>query len=314
MGRTTTSSSFIVIVALGLCLFASAQGRAQVVSVAERHTPRPDGSSIDWSLDRQGGVGKQGILVLGQGSGCASVAENQNIRRARALLPDFAIVTVEKYGVEPHAAPTDPFAGCTATFYAHHTVTQRVLDYQRVLVEAEAQPWWNGQLVLFGGSEGGAAVSILAARVKADAVVVFSVGPGFPLRESFKRVVPPPIAVTADQRFAEIRANPQSSLVWGGSSYRWWADIMDRRLVDDLLQSDAPILLVQGEHDHSTPIEAARAANAAFIAARHTNLTYWEFADYDHQMKDDAGHSHLDAVLGRISAWLRTQLGKPQAG
>ena len=126
---------------------------------------RDDGSLIHWTLDRQHTAPKQGILVLAQGSGCLAATKNPNLERAKSLLPDFAVVTVEKYGVRPDDAPKDPFGGCSPDFYAHHTISQRVADYQRVLAKVETSPWWDGRLVLFGGSEGGAAVSMLAPQL-----------------------------------------------------------------------------------------------------------------------------------------------------
>ena len=53
-----------------------------------------------------------------------------------------------------------------------------VHDYERVLRQVETSPWSDGRVVLFGGSEGGAAVSMLAPRITPTATVVFSAAPG----------------------------------------------------------------------------------------------------------------------------------------
>jgi dienelactone hydrolase len=213
----------------------------------DKVSQRPDGSSIYWTIDRQSGGAKQGILLVAQGSGCLAATENPNITNAKRLLPAFAVVTVEKYGVEPHAKPADPFEGCSAVFYAHHTVSQRVTDYERVLDELKREPWWNGQLVLFGGSEGGGTVSILAAKVNPTAVVIFSAAPGHWFGEIFKLSVPSAVAQHAEDEFKKIEAEPGSAKVWGGNSYRWWADILRQDMTADLLKAESPILLVQGE-------------------------------------------------------------------
>ena len=175
---------------------------------------RNDGSSIYWTIDRQGGEAKQGVLLIAQGSGCMAATENPNIANAKKLLPNFAVVTVEKYGVEPHAKPKDPFEGCPAALYAHHTVSQRVIDYQRVLDHLKREQWWNGQLVMFGGSEGGAAVAILSPRVNATAVVIFSSAPGHSFAQLFKMTIPPEVAQHADEEFKKIKAAPNSANVW----------------------------------------------------------------------------------------------------
>jgi pimeloyl-ACP methyl ester carboxylesterase len=265
---------------------------------------RDDGSSTYWTIDRQDGGAKQGVLLVAQGSGCLAATENPNIAKAKRLLPNFAVLTVEKYGVEPHAKPKDPFAGCSATFYAHHTVTQRVIDYQRVLDHLKSEQWWNGQLVLFGGSEGGAAVAILAPRVNSTAVVIFSSAPGHSFAQLFKMTVPPEVAQNADEEFKKIKAAPTSASVWGGNSYRWWTDILNQDMTADLLRTTSPVLLVQGERDNHAPVAIAREIRDEFQRAGHSNLTYWEFPGYDHAMQDEHGTSHLDDVMTRISKWL----------
>ena len=168
----------------------------------------------------------------------------QTSRMQKRLLPAFAMLTIEKYGVEPHAKPKDPFEGCSAVFYAHHTVSQRVTDYERVLGELKREPWWNGQLVLFGGSEGGGTVFILAAKVNPTAVVIFSAALGHSFGDIFKLSVPPAVAHHADDEFKKIEAEPLSAKVWGGNSYRWWADILRQDVAADLLETESPILLV----------------------------------------------------------------------
>jgi alpha-beta hydrolase superfamily lysophospholipase len=287
-----------------LAAFAATQAAAQPAVSAVK---RPDGSAIDWYLDRQAASPKQGILVLAQGSGCSSVTLNHNIETAKHLLPDFAVVTVDKYGVRPGDDPK-PGDGCSKTFYAHHTVSQRVADYRQVIARAETLPWWNGQLVLFGGSEGGAVMHILAAKVEPNAAVIYSSATGMPFAEAFVQVIPPQMAAEAPAELARIRRAPLSDKVWGGNSYRWWADVIDRPLWEEALKARAPLLVVQGRRDRSNPVSSARALRDAFAAAKHCNLTYWEFEDYDHAMADAAGVSHQSEVFTRISAWLSDRL------
>jgi alpha-beta hydrolase superfamily lysophospholipase len=294
-----------------LAALAATQAAAQPAVSAVK---RPDGSAIDWYLDRQTAPPKQGILVLAQGSGCSSVTLNHNIETAKHLLPDFAVVTVDKYGVRPGDDPK-PDDGCSKTFYAHHTVSQRVADYRQVIARAETLPWWNGQLVLFGGSEGGAVMHILAAKVEPNAAVIYSSATGMPFADAFVQVIPPQMAAEAPAELARIRRAPLSDKVWGGNSYRWWADVIDRPLWEEALKARAPLLVVQGRRDRSNPVSSARALRDAFAAAKRCNLTYWEFEDYDHAMADAAGVSHQSEVFTRISAWLSDRLkGAPPPG
>jgi pimeloyl-ACP methyl ester carboxylesterase len=292
-----------------ICCLELHPAAARAVNLTAR---RDDGSVIHWSLDRQQARSKQGILVVAQGSGCLPTAINPNLARAKRLLPAFAVVMVEKYGVRPGAAPKDQFGGCSRAFYRHHTVSQRAADYERVLGAAEASPWWDGRLVLFGGSEDGAAVAMLAPKTKPTAVVIFSTAPGRSFRKTFKLAPPPDVAAQVDSELAKIDADPLSTKLWGGNSYRWWADILDHDLTADVLAVRAPILLVQGERD--APVEVARQVRDDFERAGHCNLTYWEFPGYDHFMKDAAGRSHIDDVLQRISGWLAEKISAESTG
>jgi hypothetical protein len=49
------------------------------------------------------------------------------------------------------------------------------------------------------------------------------------------------------------------------------------------------------------------------VRAERCNLTYSEMPGFDHEMRDASGISHLDEVLGRISAWLSARVTPPFA-
>ena len=166
---------------------------------------------------------------------------------------------------------------------------------------------WDGRLILFGGSEGGAVVSILSHELKeADAVVVFSTATGLTMAEFFPMVVPPPVANQMAKVFEQVRTSPDSQGVIGGNSLMWWADILDRRLSDDLLKSDIPVLIVHGQNDRHAPVEAARATLDIFKDAGEADrLTYWELPHRNHQMVDEQGNSHLSEVLSDVALWIR---------
>jgi len=289
---------------------------ASSVTAAPQHATlkRPDGSDIDWYLDRRAPSARQGVLVVAQGSGCSSVTTNRNVEAGKGLLPEFAVVTVEKYGVAPGAVQKGP-DDCPDVFYARHTITQRVADYHAVIDRLKSADWWNGQLVLFGGSEGGAVVQILAAEVDADAAVIFSSATGIPFRDAFVQVLPPEMAAEAPAQLEKARRSPLSAELWAGNSYRWWADVIDRPLWDDALKAKGALLVIQGRRDQSNPVSSARAFRDVFAARQRCNLSYWEYDDYDHAMIDTAGVSHLPDVLQRTSAWIRQRLADgPGAG
>lgn len=284
-------------------------GSAVAAGPITQSSIRPDGSTITWYLDRQVGGSQQPILVLAQGSGCTSITTNANIKAAKKLLPTAAIVTVEKYGVLEGDAPKSFPEYCRPAFTAHHTISQRVADYRQVIVGLRNAPWWNGELVLFGGSEGGAAMQILAPEVHPNAAVIFSSATGMPFRKAFVRVLPPEEAKTVSAHVAEIRKEPTSAKTWLANSYLWWSDIMDRRLSDDAIRATTTqFLVVQGRWDQSNPVISARRFVVNFRKAGRRNITYFEYPNYDHSMNDRLGQSHLSEVFDRISEWLSRTL------
>ena len=269
-------------------------------------TARPDGTEIHWVLSNAVPDRANRIALIAQGSGCAPARSSASVQMLADILSDHAVLTIDKYDVEPDDTPADPIEGCSESFVANHTVSQRVADALDVLDDIKARGLFDGELVLFGGSEGGAVVSVLAHQaVDADAVIVFSTGTGLTMAEFFPMVAPPPAMEAMQTVFDQVRTDPNAVGVVGGLSYAWWRDILDRRLSDDLLLSTIPVLLVHGVNDRSAPVEAARATHDAFaIAGQANRLTYWELPDRDHAMVDSQGVSHMDEVLRQVGSWI----------
>lgn len=267
--------------------------------------PRADGSVIHWTLDGPQDAERTGLLVLAQGSGCLSVVNNENLAMTRTIFGEFAALSVEKYGVASGDNPADDHTECSEAFREHHTVSQRIADYRQVIEGLRGESWWNGELVLFGGSEGGLAMAILASQVQADAAILFSTAGGLPFGQIVRQSIPEEGWPTVNAAFENARRNPDSSELWGGSSLRFWADIIDRRVADDMLRSDAAFLLIQGGNDPSSPVSAARATSDLFADAGRCNLTYWEFPGLNHGMADASGNGRMAEVLSQAAAWLR---------
>ncbi|WP_295797681.1 hypothetical protein [uncultured Microbulbifer sp.] len=279
----------------------------------KRVTKREDGSNIYWSIEHPNTDKRRGVLLIAQGSGCGPTTQNPTIASAKSIVSDYSVLLVEKYGVSHDDRPEDPMTDCSKDFFSHHTVGQRVADVSRVIKELKGSSWWSGELVLFGGSEGGAVVSRLTPLLRPIATVVFSSGPGASLAESLLSVIPPPAKKQANEVFKQARENPESTKMWGGNSYRWWADVVDDVQVKHLLKTNVPVLVVQGERDQFSPVESARAARRYYDDAGRCELTYWEFPDYDHFMTDSDGHNHRDEVFQKISKWIEsTQSGSEQ--
>jgi alpha-beta hydrolase superfamily lysophospholipase len=266
-----------------------------------RQLPRPDGSTIAYSVDTPPGP-IDGVLVLAQGSGCQPTAGNANLKAVRQAFPHHLAVMVEKYGIASDAAIADGFTDCPPAFHAGHTVKQRVADYVAVLANLRSAA--DLPLVLFGGSEGGLAVAMLAEETRPAATILLSSATGIPFAEMVLSTVPAEGHATVEAGFAAARADPRGTALFAGSSHRFWADILDRIPADYMLSSGSPFLIIQGGLDTSSPVAAARATADRFAAAGKCNLTYWEFPALDHGMRSPDGTSHLDDIATAIAGWV----------
>jgi len=284
---------------IAACLAALAATPA-LAQTEQRQLLRADGSTIDFSIDRPTAP-SEGLLVLAQGSGCQPTRLNANLATVREAFPRYVAVMVEKYGIAPDAAIADGFTDCPAAFHGGHTVAQRVADYVAVLAELRLPS--GTPLVLFGGSEGGLAVSMLAEQSRPAAAILLSSASGIPFSDMVLSTVPPEGHATIEAGFAAARADPQGATLFAGSSHRFWADILDRIPADSMLRSSAPFLIIQGGRDGSSPVAAARATADRFAASGKCNLTYWEFPAFDHGMQAPEGTSHLGSVAAAAAGW-----------
>ncbi|WP_299394967.1 alpha/beta hydrolase [Pelagibius sp.] len=288
-------------------------GQSAAKEIADT-TARADGSRIHWALSNVAPDRPNRVVLIAQGSGCSPARSSPSVVMLAEILSDHAVLTVEKPGVAPADAPADGIEGCSDTYLENHTVSQRVADVMMVLGDLRERRLFDGDLVLFGGSEGGAVVSVLAHRAaEADAVVVLSTGTGLTMAEFLPLVAPPPAMEQMRTAFDGIRSDPNATGVLGGVSYDWWRDVLDRRFSDDLLKAGIPVLLIHGARDRSAPVEAARATRDAFVAAgQEHRLTYWEFETRDHAMVDPQGRSHMGEVLTQVRRWIDKRLPPPR--
>lgn len=287
-----------LIIAACLAALAATPGLART---EHRQLPRPDGSAIAYSVDTPTGA-IEGVVVLAQGSGCQPTGANANLATVRQAFPGYVAVLVEKYGIAADAAIADGFTDCPPAFHAGHTVGQRVADYMAVLAELRRPA--DMPLVLFGGSEGGLVVAMLAEQSRPAATILLSSATGIPFADMVLSTVPAEGHATVEAGFAAARADPQGTALFAGSSHRFWADILDRIPAEYMLSSGSPFLIIQGGLDTSSPVAAARATADRFAAAGKCNLTYWEFPGLDHGMQDPRGTSHLAAIAMAMAGWV----------
>ena len=297
----------------GLVLGVLLAGLANPAAAQEPRThslARPDGSRLSFHLDRPGPSGRRPLLLVLQGSGCDPVGPDARVNSyGRMLAPGYVRLTIEKYGVATGGEPL--IEGCTAAFWRGNTLSRRVADAVQVIAHLRGAPWWNGELVVFGGSEGGAVAAMAAPLLpETRAVIIWSSGIGVPVGSLIRAAIPPEAAGQAEAVFAEARANPSGDRRWGGASYAWWADAVDMVPARSLLEVRAPILVIHGSRDQFALVATARATRDLLAGAGRRNFTYREYAGYDHFMVDAAGADHRGAVLAETARWLRGLPGR----
>ena len=285
--------------ALWCLLSLPAQAMPQALTL-----PRPDGSLVHYTLDKPAGP-PDGLIVLAQGSGCAPGAANPSIATVRAAFAGYTALIVEKIGVTPSAAIIDG-TECPIAYVQGYTLSQRVDDYRLVLEHLQQKPeLGTDNLVLFGGSEGGLAVAKLSALVHPTATILLSSASGDRFGEMVRSTVPPEGHATIDAGSAAARTHPDSSELFAGSTYRFWADILDVNTLDLMRASSSPFLIIQGGLDKSNPVAAARATADAFAREQRCGLTYWEFPTLDHAMSRPDGGSSLGTVAALAAQWVQ---------
>ncbi|MEP2987351.1 MAG: hypothetical protein ABJN65_12090 [Parasphingorhabdus sp.] len=269
---------------------------------------RADGTRIAFHLLNRTDESTQGIVLMLQGSGCEPVTEREwLLTEPSVIAPGRVTLAIEKYGVGESGDGKEALQDdCPAAYWQRNTLSQRVLDAMQVIAHLRNQRWWNGELVIHGGSEGGAVAAMLGPLVpETRAIIIVSSGIGVPVWELIQSAVPPAVAAQIPNIVSEATKNPTPNLRFGGESYRWWADaayVVPARM---LLQTDVPVLLIHGTRDQFAPIDSARATNELFLGSGKTNLTYIELKGYDHFMVDQAGVDHKTDVVVRMAAWLQ---------
>jgi len=259
--------------------------------------PTVDERDLIFYLDHPENGEQVPLLVMVDGSGCGGQLRG-NWRTFYEPGPhqaaSYARLRVEKPGVDPYRRTET----CTEDFLRHYTIHGRVLDHMRVLQHLSATAdWWNGELWVWGWSDGGDVASQLVSYYpNVDRAVLGAMGGGYTMAEHFEDFwVCPEVRVQGEDReacvqslrdeFAQMEDNPTWTETWSGedNSWRVWASRLRSRLTPVLADRTQPFLIVQGERDYdATPAESARALVRGLEAAGNTAFEYWEVACMEH--------------------------------
>lgn len=256
------------------------------------------------------------ILIFCQGSGNDSNTEGflELIRQFESKVVGLAI---EKQGVEFG----DSGDILTEEYVRNNLIHNRLYDYLRVLQYLRKNTeWWNGEVYIIGGSEGGLLAGMLASFYpNVKALSIFSFGGGLNFGEAWpissglqikaegasEKEIANKVTIVKDSLQLIIQEPTyQQSYSGADNTYAWWNSIINLRLENCLIDLDIPIFLAQGTEDIMAPPISARTLNKNFIKAGKTNLFYKEYDGYDHAFFDKEGNSHLVEVITECIIWI----------
>lgn len=269
---------------------------------------------MDWDGDHPRFAQPRGVVYYVQGSDDRTALDATE-KMAAAAAMGLDVVMIERRGVtrEGLIKPED----------AHRYATKqtRVADTLAMIRNDLATRKQGGPVLLVGASEGGDIAAAVAPREpRVTHLVLLGSGGGMTQADELRsmwRSLPPQMGIRSpsdlDPIFADIRAHPDADTRWFGHPYRRWASYAFDRPLDDLLNVNAPILLIHGDADANVPVTSARAVRDAFATAAKTNLTYLEYPNADHRFALPDGSSAFPRVEVDLVAWLRDTGAMPAA-
>ena len=309
-------------VAALVAAFLAAPASANTSPIFEDRTIAAiDEREIRFYIDRPQTDERLPLLLVIDGSGCVGQLRPSTWHNyAPTQYPQYryARLMVEKPGVDPLDADYD--VPCSEEFKRHYDIDTRVTDHLRVLQHLSSNAdWWNGELMVWGWSDGGdIAARLITYRPQTTRAVLGAMGGGLTMEEHFEHFWACPEkrfdsaelrdACLADLRsdFTRIHDNPTWKQTWSGhdNTHKVWATRLRARLSDPLADNRVPLLIVHGALDReNTPVESARTLIADLTESGNTAFTYWEVPSMEHGWNTLPGDRRTALVTGMLD-WL----------
>lgn len=256
------------------------------------------------------------LLIFCQGSGYDSNTDGF-LGIMRQFEKKAVGLAIEKQGVNYG----DKGDTLTEVYKENNAVYNRLYDYLRTFQYLrENASWWNGNVYIIGGSEGGLLAGMLACYYpNTKALALFSFGGGlnfgeaWPISSGLQKKAEGASDIVVEKKINSvkdslnyIRKNPTYLKSYDGddNTYAWWASIIDLRLENALLDLKVPIFLAQGTEDMMAPPVSAQKLHEDFVKNGKKNLYYKEYKGYNHEYKDDKNISHLVDVVTEAIQWI----------
>ncbi|WP_298467477.1 alpha/beta hydrolase [uncultured Erythrobacter sp.] len=257
-----------------------------------------DERELVYFLDRPETDEKVPLLIMVDGSSCIGQLRptiRYSYRPGNDRPIKYARVMVEKPGVAHDAGyPSE----CSEEFLKHYTMDQRVIDHLRVLqhLRKTGADWWNGEVMIWGWSDGGdIAVQLTAYYPNVTRAVLGAMGGGYTMAEHFQDFWICPedrlkekredCLASLNEQFQQMVDNPTWTKTWSGKDNSWkvWPTRLFARHSQVLKDNQVPILIVHGEKDFdSTPVQSARKLVELLKESGNSSYTYWEVPGMGH--------------------------------
>jgi len=258
---------------------------------------------LTYYLERPVGAEDIPILVVIDGSGCSGQLRPVlgTLFKPSPEAPDrYARIAVEKPGVASDATGSED---CSEDFLKHYTMTNRVEDHLRVLQHLrKTAPWWNGELYIWGWSDGGdIGMRLLAYYPDAQKAILGSFGGGFTMLEQFQSDTFCPAENYNEaeqdkrdicfektrQKFQAMSDNPTWQKNWAGqdNSWRVWSTRLYGRSTVLLNDVSQPVLIIHGAQDVDA-LESSRKMMTDLDETRRADVEVWEIKDIGHSFRD----------------------------
>ena len=184
-------------------------------------------------------------------------------------------------------------------------------------------PWWNGEILLWGFSDGGSfGVEIAAYLPEVQRVVLGGFGGGMTFREFFtdhamctdaaERAA---CVAELEDRFAAMQTNPRSDETWLGAPNAWrvWASRLDALPATVLADTDFPLVVYHGAEDAAVPVKSARRLAETMREARPQDFFFIEAPAMGHGWSG-LESAQLASFRNGMLDWLLSGQGDPAAG
>lgn len=319
---------FVAVIAFFLLAQFSAAAAQATVKVESSYfsIPRIDGSKLTVNVAKPSVSMKIPIVLAIGGSLCIPTNASEQIEKlspAPSGAIPYALVIVES--PEPTIPPQSedgsinigPDFRCSEEFKKRYSVDERVMDHLRAIQYLRRRaPWWNGQLLVWGFSDGGRIGARVAAfSPETTRVVLGGFGGGVPMAREFEDFHMCNPAKTADRadciakvraQFDEMRANPTSEQTWNGDSntYKAWVSRIDSVEANVLHDLSAPLLLIHGTEDHSVPVSSARALAELLSTSDGPQFQYLEIPGMSHGLGAGLSGVQSNDLQAKVLQWL----------